>query len=918
MKWKSYFSSFTAIALLSVFAPTVTVGQEVQQLSPFEQSGVKNLPASVLAIIGREGSGYTGHATNQSSYTDESNIARMLDGIEVASSRYAKEKQGLDVIRANHDNLQLGLRLSSIVLANPAASVAIEIGSKALSDRVNSVIAETSAYYSEQYQMSLQNVVNLAVARTDAEIQKKWEGQLTEGNVGAAMSEIFGPQVDFFNRFALTDLSPEAKAEITNAKADMLAKALARQKLMSDSERKADREALEQGMDAQATKIKKIATEVSVFRKEWQSQLTALQDTQRAAYAGLKAELVDVKGDIDAIQKQMWRGMGPRERLAALNDGFLRTMKPEDRAQTIADLKVAVGVMDKRDEVLQVLGYAGQLGNVLAQVGFPIDVENFQKNINTASTVVNVVSNLALNNWLGAAQAAAGLFGGGGRDVDAERHQEIMQALGETIRLQQETLKQIEQLSKQITASTNLVLSTLDKMDRKLDTILNLQVHMVFADGGACGEFIRRAKSEGMSGGVFSSYEARRTHFRNDIESGYDHYFRCKRFINTYKDVNQPDSFGNGGFVVPLVFREEVLASSQADRLAPLLRRMLSLTLQASGNLGDARCTDRMLAYLSDAPRTFSVAKLGDIQCSSTSNAERKLKSHNGLTINGASVLSDAVAAGSVRTVVNYALFLAPYNTLLAPDAKRLLTLDELRERQGQPIRPNDDAILWPKHYQDLISIALAQQTVLSGVYALPLAREIAEDTQFGRRGYGTWLAPEKVTENHRCQRTDTDSILEKDDYQSLACLFGENPWFLSNFTRYVVTENLRSSGVTLNDYNFALSSSDGSHIREMLPNIRITWKQPEGDIKSPWMVDMRDAAGRVWLVPLPTASEIRSNIVAYRPVADELFKLRKALQDRIILQDESVQSLAGENDAGFLFRRAVMSSPSLLAVNVD
>jgi hypothetical protein len=928
--------AFTAMALSSTFlSPQCAGAQEVQTLSVFELNGAANLPASVLAIIGKEGGGYTGVPLHQSSYTDQSNIDRMLKSMEVANARYSEEKQGVKVLQQRHDSLQLKLRLADIALDTRTTSAILEITSKAISERVNSVVEESTAYYSNQYDMSIKNVVDLAVTRASNDAVQKWDGKVTNKNAGQAMSEIFGDGVDFFNRFALADMSPEAKQEIINAKADMLASALSRVKAMSDVERAADRAQLEGKITSQAAQIKKIANDVTVFRKQWKEELTALQVTQEATAASLKAELIDVKGDVNTIQMQMWRGMGLREQLAALKDGFLRSMDPTERVDTIQKLSASVQIMDRRDEALKVLGYAGQIGDIIAQVGLPIDIQNFQKNVQTTTVAVNVITNLALGgSWLSAAQGAITLFGGGGGDAGAERHTQIMRALGEIMRTQQETLKKLDDISRQIAISTNRIQTSLAKMDQKLDLIVVMDRHATLKDATACSEFIRRAETDNMNGGLFPTYSARRNNFNQDIESGYAHYATCRKFINHYKNVNEQDVF-NDGKIIPLIFREDMISNVKTERIGPLLNRMLQVTSEYGQVSGSGQCMNRMLAYLSDAPRTFASANMEEFICKTdpersgtpiiannpdrkltSQNDRTKLTSQNDRTIEGYEALSDAVSAGAVKTIANYVLFFAPYNALLSSPT-RLATLDELAARKDRPKSDNDDAVLWPKHYQDLISISLAQQAVLSGVYALPLAEDVLIDNEFGHHALEPWMAKDKVA-NHKCALPENATPPEKATYQTVMCLLGENPWFLSNLTRHMVTKTLSASGATLSNYEFALRSNDGTNISKLLGDIPVKWKKPEGDIRSPWVIDLLDAGGNSWEVPLPTTVEIRSNTVAYRPVAEELFKLRKAFQDRIVLQDDSVQDLANESAGGFLLRRAVMSSPSLVTVNLN
>jgi phage host-nuclease inhibitor protein Gam len=748
------------------------------------------------------------------------------------------------------------------------------------------------------------------------------EKTITDADTGTAMLELIGPnQVDFFNKFGLAGLPNEAKNEIINAKANILAEALSRFKLQNERQRIADLKDLQTALTSQSADISKISADVRRFQNATSQNITDVKTLINSSINNLSAEVSSVQNEVSAIQAHMWRGMNPHERLAALNDGFMRSLPVIEREELRKSLVDTVKVLNSRDKIITGLQTAGQIGNLLARAGVPIDVQNLQRNADIGTSAANLISNIALNNWIGALGSAGGLFGSSSGGPDPE----VIAKLDEILALQKETLQKLNELSEQLEASTNKILESIQQVDAKIDTILSsLKEETYKIPLQTCMEFTKRANNYYRAkNGLYPSYIARASHFDDDNRpGGYGYYRKCREFIDRVKLIN-PNGVADGSDgITSNIFVESFVASNNAKPVGPLFSRMLAITMRSASKLPAAECWNRSLAYLSDAPPIFSKAKIKEFICTSDISQNRSLKSESGETINGKLALDRYLSLTAVSSITSYAMFLAPFNSLEIEKRgkSRLRSLDDL-VRIGVNNAPDADAVVWPRHYIDILNLAVAQQTVLSGIYALPTTEQLLFDSNFGRKAGLARIPSDQIDEDGKCKATalknfEVDKRYNPESHPAIACLLAENPYFLSNLSRHLVTMALLKSDSSLSDYNYALQSHDGTFIEAALPNIPIKWVKPADDQTSPWAIDLRDAAGRPWSVSLPTASEIRSETVAYRLGAYDLIELRNSLLKRVVLQSPDVSDLIQIESDGILLKRAFLDDPSLS--NVD
>ena len=887
-------------------------------------SSKQSVPASVLSVIGAENSSHllSTLPVSVSDAQDDTSINRMIGGVNSATAEFARRKQGIQKIQDAHQDALLAIDIYGSI--TPVTAVAARIVGKILTDKVNIVIRSETARAEATFNDTVIRTVQAAVANASEGVRQHWlEKGVSDADAGQAMRDLIGPdQVDFFNKFGLAGLPEEAKTEIINAKTNMLSEALARYKSQSEQQRAADFQKLQTELNNQSAEITKVANDLASFQEKTAQQMDDLKTVFNARIDSLSAEISSVSNEVSAMQAHMWRGMNPHERLVALNDGFMQSMPSAEREKLKKSLSDTIEILDRRDTLLTGLQAVGQLGNLMARAGVPIDVENLQKNVDIGNSAVNVISNLALGNWMGALGSAGGLFATNGGGPDPQ----IMAKLDEMLALQKETLKKLDELSDQLEKSTNRILASIEKMDQKIDRIISAQKEDVYRNPLiACKEFSDRAHGYYKAvNGLYPSYMARASHYDADTgPNGYRYYVKCREFLDLVKSVDPSGSAPASPGVTPNIFVEEFVSSDNANLVGPHYRRMLAASMQSAATEPSKSCWNRSLAFLNDAPSRFSNAKIAEFACSSATDEDRKIAAENGETIDGRLALDRYLSVAAVRYIVSYAMFLAPFNSLqIERDGRsRLRSLDDLARVGVNPI-PDPDAVVWPRHYVDLLNIAVAQQTVLSGIYALPVTERLLIDSDFGRKPELPRLNGDQMTDDARCKDDalkgfEANSWYKADSYPAITCLLAENPYFLSNLTRHIVILALLKSDSKLSNYTHALGSNDGTYIRAALPGLPLVWVQPSDDRVSPWMLDFRDAAGRPWRVALPTAAEIRTETVSYRVGGSDVVHLRNNLQQRVIMQSPEVTDLITSEIDGPLLQRAFLDDPSLSKVDL-
>lgn len=907
----------SACLLLLTICAWPSYGQEG---ATTHQSGQDwSLPPAILSMLGKEAREAMPDLLRypeDKPLPDQHIVTKMLTEINQAADSASRSMSGAEALKEPNQGVGIAFDLGGSMIPNRVVGLGVVLFGKIVTGQAGLIMEREGERLSKEHERAAENIVRAAVAQANEDTRQKWLTTSidTPEAHASAINELMGDQNDFFNAHALAGLPEGARLELLDARDGMLKAALVRYAKMNDTERAAESQSVRNELQAQRRQIEDLA----FLKEEIPIQLDAMSHIMETRLESVEVELGLINDQVGAIQSQMWRGMDERGRLSALKNGFMPNMPDAKRKEMIGDLSKTVSIMNRRDELNSKLQTVGQIGTALAQMGVPIDAVNLQKNVNTASVAINVISSIAMGNMFGAFTGASGLFGGGGGQDAADAA--IHQKLDQVIKLQKQTLVKLDELSKQIQASTDLLLSKLDNIDQKVTTILALMRDQSFVNPlNSCRIFSEDARNKGMIDGQYPSYEARAEHFRDDNTGlGHRHYQACRSFIESLRLIHpEGRDIGSPGVLSPFFAEANITAPKDVtldDKgnpigLEPLYEMMVNATWKAIPPDADAACRDHLLAVLSDAPSRLSSGQ-AVFACPGTSATARELMSGLGRKILADKALEVYYSPLIIKSLIGYMQFVGPFDDLAVTsgtDAELIPIADIIQN--GLVSDPDKDNAVWTRYYMDHLNVSVAQQTVLSGYYAIPAVVEVLRRESFGHKP-SSYLPTNRPTVDHRCPGRPGEFPLET--HLGWSCLLAENPYFLSNTIRYLVVKALQQSGSSLNDYNKALSDMDPGNITGVLPGLPI--RIPPGSDK--WSIGMRDASAKPWDIPLPSRAEIAADVVAYRVGSQEVIDLRDEMMRRLVMQSEQVSDLVRDED-GLLLRRAMIDDPSLSAAKL-
>lgn len=198
---------------------------------------------------------------------------------------------------------------------------------------------------------------------------------------------------------------------------------------------------------ANAVEIGKVAHTLNEFKRETQQSITKIQATQAALrqdVSTLKSAVAANTADIDITQRALFEKMSAEEKAQALKSGFFRNLAPEAKQQLEAEVAVAGKKENLARQMADFANGGGLVASLAGKLGVDKNlVEALQKGAAFADAANAVVNGMMSGpiGYLQAANAVAGLVFSSGPDIATQRHDQVMQALGDI----QEDLGQIKE-----------------------------------------------------------------------------------------------------------------------------------------------------------------------------------------------------------------------------------------------------------------------------------------------------------------------------------------------------------------------------------------------------------------------------------------------------------------------------------------
>lgn len=504
--------------------------------------------------------------------------------------------------------------------------------------------------------------------------------------------------------------------------------------------------------------------DVSTLQTAIESRLDRAASHQEAMRLSVDALTDEVRAGNAQLQYMAWSQMPPAAQLELLKtESFLPKMP---NRQAIREQLEKVVDVQKGVELVSQLNDAA---TVFESLGLPIN----SRSVNQAASVVTNVASAYLSFVAGGPMGmlssatslgrAIGALGGGGADPAKARHEEIMKKLALIEGLQRETIRKIDALSEQLRASTDSLMKRIN-IGIEYDALaINYLEEVAWSgDFELCRRFRVGALNQLRESGKrewFPSYEDRREYFSPRTAE----VAACEKIYITVGSLGAVND--GGSHLHPALWRYQVLrpAASGAEvqqvrspwdyhsRWFEPMRKLNDVALgvrpkvdgpsaSPERSLAAAYCEGRALAQLAasparliDARRLSQPCNPGDVSVLTKDQypqVRAKSLAGGAVTYRGAM----EVVAHPTRTLElgQMMLFSLPFNELKDPGAnvKALRTANELRTKGVDQARAANQ--LMYERMAEVVDVAVAQQTALSGALAAPFAVQALRAGNFG------------------------------------------------------------------------------------------------------------------------------------------------------------------------------------------
>lgn len=285
------------------------------------------------------------------------------------------------------------------------------------------------------------------------------------------------------------------------------------------------------------------------------SSLLALRDSVE----GIQISLTDIKenfgnrigdleGDVEFLNQYMFSQMDPSQQLDYLENQNLTGMTEEEKDK----LKIKVQAVKRKQDFIKasgdVLNTASQVAGIINDLSDELDldpkfVNTINEGVRIGTAVFNAFASFATGNYVGAVSAiVGGLFGGGGSDPAAQRHEQIMsrlnaiydnqihmmqelheikQSLGEIMNNQKTILDTIVNVYQTIESNHRSMLKEILVTQRMIGSLTALNISMAWRDIDKLGSFIDQFDAAGhqswsYKNGSFDTYDDLVQHFRHN------------------------------------------------------------------------------------------------------------------------------------------------------------------------------------------------------------------------------------------------------------------------------------------------------------------------------------------------------------------------------------------------------------------
>ncbi|MDX8431240.1 MAG: hypothetical protein SNF33_05505 [Candidatus Algichlamydia australiensis] len=190
--------------------------------------------------------------------------------------------------------------------------------------------------------------------------------------------------------------------------------------------------------------------------------------------------------DVDYLQEYLYGKMNPKEQINALKRGFFPGMSESERSAELEKIAIAEKRQELADNMIKYMDGAKDLLGIAGNLGIDLG-EEVGMAVEAGSTILNAGLSFASGNFLGALNSLTSLAGLGKKKVDvgAERHKQVMTALGQLAQGQNKILGNqgkllnwaalFDQRLDQVIGNQRAMYGVMVGVDRKLNDVLSNQ-----------------------------------------------------------------------------------------------------------------------------------------------------------------------------------------------------------------------------------------------------------------------------------------------------------------------------------------------------------------------------------------------------------------------------------------------------------
>ena len=521
--------------------------------------------------------------------------------------------------------------------------------------------------------------------------------------------------------------------------------------------------------------------------------------------ATLTEEMQSQHKDLGLMQTVMFGHLTVDEQIELVQNSTALGLSDDQRKSMLQNLTQRKGLLDSAQKWNEFVNTGKDLLGIADKLGVDKNiVQNVQQGLAIGNAAFSAVSAALTGNYIGAALAVVGMFGGGGMDAETAHYSAIMAKLDEIIETQRQIIETQKKILEGLQKIADMIIRNQIELRGLLADIFALQLQTLNAviqikSSGLnpCIKFLDdRSHDENFDSdkGAFKTYDSMTTYFDNK----WDLYDTCKKALD--------ESIGVVGGAHGIFFGYPVL-EAEAAKISPT---EFTSVLDPVRDL-EAPYFAYLQYYVPDIDRHKKTI-IGSFFAPSidfnTLEEKEKLlglpaNSSSGLQSTGPSALTspEAEKLQNLRPIsalsyrkdnpavqmfyTNFAELLSPeaviqysdiemdlngYRALVSPNRRTLLSIKDVYAGKGD----STSATIALECAFDWLSLAIAQQDFLTGDSLLPFLNV---------DGFGDYAAPNIPRSQLVKEPSDN---MKQDQQRALAhYLLAHNSVLLQNAVRY-------------------------------------------------------------------------------------------------------------------------------------